>query len=46
MFVFWDAFKTQNVNLKATYTIADMISREQRRSTRPISTARGRSMPS
>jgi hypothetical protein len=29
MFVFWDAFKTQNVNLKATYTIADMISREQ-----------------
>lgn len=30
MFVFWDAFKTQNVNLKATYTIADMISREQR----------------
>ena len=30
MFVFWDAFKTQNINLKATYTIADMISREQR----------------
>lgn len=30
MFVFWDAFKTQNVNLKATYAIADMISREQR----------------
>ena len=29
MFVFWDAYKTQNVNLKATYTIADMISREQ-----------------
>jgi Flp pilus assembly protein TadG len=29
MFVFWDAFKTQNVNLKASYTIADMISREQ-----------------
>jgi hypothetical protein len=29
MFVFWDAFKTQNVNLKATYTIADMVSREQ-----------------
>jgi len=28
MFVFWDAFKSQNVNLKATYTIADMISRE------------------
>jgi Flp pilus assembly protein TadG len=30
MFVFWDAFKTQNINLKASYTIADMISREQR----------------
>jgi hypothetical protein len=29
MFVFWDAFKTQNINLKASYTIADMISREQ-----------------
>ncbi len=29
MFVFWDAFKTQNINLKATYTIADMLSREQ-----------------
>lgn len=29
MFVFWDAFKTENINLKATYTIADMISREQ-----------------
>lgn len=28
MFVFWDAFKSQNINLKATYTIADMISRE------------------
>ena len=28
MFVFWDAFKTQNLNVKATYTIADMISRE------------------
>ena len=28
MFVFWDAFKTQNINLKASYTIADMISRE------------------
>jgi hypothetical protein len=30
MFVFWDAYKTQNINLKATYTIADMISREER----------------
>ena len=28
MFIYWDAFKAQNVNLKATYTIADMISRE------------------
>lgn len=28
MFVFFDAFKSQNINLKATYTIADMISRE------------------
>lgn len=28
MFVFWDAYKTQNVNLKATYTIADLISRQ------------------
>ena len=28
MFVFWDAFKSQNINLKASYTIADMISRE------------------
>lgn len=27
-FVFWDAYKTRNINLKATYTIADMISRE------------------
>lgn len=27
-FVFWDAFKTQNINLKATYTVADLISRE------------------
>ena len=30
MFVFWDAFKTENINLKSAYTIADMISREQR----------------
>lgn len=28
MFIYWDAFKAQNINLKATYTIADMISRE------------------
>ncbi len=27
-FVFWDAFKTLNVSQKATYTVADMISRE------------------
>lgn len=27
MFIYWDAFKAQNVNLKATYTIADMVSR-------------------
>lgn len=32
-FVFFDAFKTLNVSQKATYTIADMISRED---TRPI----------
>ena len=28
-FVFWDAFKTLNVSQKATYTIADMLSREE-----------------
>lgn len=27
-FVFWDAFKTMNISQKATYTIADMLSRE------------------
>lgn len=27
-FVFWDAFKTLNITQKATYTVADMISRE------------------
>ncbi|SIN98763.1 TadE/TadG family type IV pilus assembly protein [Vannielia litorea] len=27
-FVWFDAYKTQNVNLKATYTLADMLSRE------------------
>lgn len=27
MFVFFDAFKAQNTNVKATYTIADLISR-------------------
>jgi Flp pilus assembly protein TadG len=29
MFIFWDAYKAQNVNLKATYTVADMISRAE-----------------
>jgi hypothetical protein len=28
MFIYWDAYKAQNLNLKATYTIADMLSRE------------------
>lgn len=28
MFVFFDAFRAQNTNLKAAYTISDMISRE------------------
>lgn len=28
MYSFWDAFKVQNNNLKATYTVADMLSRE------------------
>lgn len=28
MFIFWDIFSTVNRNLKATYTIADLISRE------------------
>lgn len=27
-FVFWDAFKTINISQKATYTVADMLSRE------------------
>lgn len=27
-FVFWDAFKTLNIAQKATYTVADMLSRE------------------
>lgn len=27
--IFWDAFRTLNVSQKATYTVADMISREQ-----------------
>jgi hypothetical protein len=27
MFVYWDAFKTQNINLKAAYTVADLITR-------------------
>lgn len=28
MYVFWDAFKMQNINVKSAYTIADMLSRE------------------
>ena len=28
MYVFWDAYDARNTNLKATYTIADMVSRE------------------
>lgn len=28
-FVFWDAFKTLNISQKATYTVADMLSREE-----------------
>ncbi len=28
MFVYWDIYKNLNTNLKATYTIADLISRE------------------
>ena len=28
LFIYWDAFKAQNLNLKATYTIADLISRQ------------------
>ena len=28
-FVFWDAFRTLNISQKATYTIADMLSREE-----------------
>jgi hypothetical protein len=28
MYVFWDAFKMQNINVKAAYTVSDMISRE------------------
>lgn len=29
LFIYWDAFKTQNLNLKASYTIADLVSRWQ-----------------
>ncbi len=29
MFIYWDAYKTKNLNLKATYTLADLISRER-----------------
>ena len=32
LFIYWDAFKAQNLNLKATYTVADLISRQ----TQPI----------
>lgn len=28
MYVFWDAFKMQNINVKSAYTISDMLSRE------------------
>lgn len=28
MFVYWDAFRAQNTSVKATYVVADMISRE------------------
>jgi hypothetical protein len=28
MFVYWDAFRAENTSIKATYTIADVISRE------------------
>lgn len=28
LFVYWDAFRAQNTNIKATYTIADMVTRE------------------
>ena len=27
MFVYWDAYRTQNTMIKASYTVADMISR-------------------
>ncbi|MDO9526285.1 MAG: hypothetical protein Q7J57_12260 [Gemmobacter sp.] len=29
MFVYWDAFRSQNTHIKASYTISDMLSREQ-----------------
>ncbi len=29
MFVYWDAYKTHNNNVKAAYTLADLISREE-----------------
>jgi Flp pilus assembly protein TadG len=28
LFVYWDAFRTENTSIKSTYVIADMISRE------------------
>lgn len=38
-FVFWDAFKTLNVSQKATYTVADMLSRETQAIDGPYLTA-------
>ncbi len=35
MFVYWDAFRAQNTTIKASYVVADMISRENA----PINTA-------
>lgn len=35
MFVYWDAFRAQNTSIKASYVLADMISRENA----PVNTA-------
>lgn len=35
MFVYWDAFRAQNTSVKASYVLADMISRESQ----PVNTA-------
>jgi Flp pilus assembly protein TadG len=35
LFVYWDAFRTENTSIKSTYVIADMISREPA----PVNTA-------